>query len=97
MIGLAILASSFLIKSSLDTAGQYEFKQEGPVFLRFNKTKGDLCFTGIAPGGKFATDSWVCLQGDIVKDGEVIPNGLQTPSEETGKTKVTKESNGAKK
>jgi len=72
VIGLAAIVSVNLLKGPISNKNQFEFKQEGPVFLRFNKYNGDLCYTGIGPNGKFVTDAWLCLEGDKTRAGETL-------------------------
>lgn len=75
IVGLSAIVCANLIKTGAQNShDQFEFKQEGPVFLRFNKSKGDLCYTGIGPNGKFVTSSWMCMDGDKTKDAEIMTN-----------------------
>ncbi|MDJ0625020.1 MAG: hypothetical protein QNJ31_01475 [Candidatus Caenarcaniphilales bacterium] len=71
ILGFCLIFSAFLIKGS-DKNVKYVLKQEGPVFIRFSQASGELCYTGIGPNGKFITDSWLCLSGNKVKEGEAI-------------------------
>lgn len=89
VIGLSILGSSFMLKEGIINKNHFEFKQEGPVFIRFNKNNGEMCYTGLAPDGKFATESWLCMAGNKVKEGEAID--LQKPSKTDSSSKTKKE------
>ncbi len=75
ILGLSAIVCANLVKSGMQNSqSQFEFKQEGPVFLRFNKNKGDICYTGLGPNGKFVTDSWLCMDGDKIKEAEIMIN-----------------------
>lgn len=70
-LGVSLVLSIVLLKGPLESR-KFEFRQEGPVFIRFNRANGEMCYTGLAPNGKFATESWLCMAGDKTKAGEFI-------------------------
>jgi hypothetical protein len=82
LLGVSIISSVAILKEPIASKNQYEIKQEGPVFIRFSKRSGELCYTGLAPNGKFATQSWICMDGENTKEGE----GLKLPSQEESGT-----------
>jgi hypothetical protein len=101
-LGICLIISVVLLKGPLNNH-KFELKQEGPVFIRFDRGSGELCYTGLAPNGKFATETWLCMAGDKVKAGEAIKlpsredletldqiKKSQTPKKPT-KTKTTKQ------
>ncbi|HEY9886261.1 MAG TPA: hypothetical protein V6C96_03265 [Vampirovibrionales bacterium] len=73
LIAIAILGSVCLLKSDFKNKDQYTFQQLSPmpIFLRFNKSNGTICYTAIGDG-KFLTDSWRCLDGSKVQEAEVM-------------------------
>ena len=97
VIGLAAVVSVNLLKEPLTHKNQFEFKQEGPVFLRFNKSSSELCFTGIGPNGRFVTDAWLCMQGDKTKAGEVIQPSDGENTTSTGSKKDSQKDKDLKK
>ncbi|MDX1919824.1 MAG: hypothetical protein SFU25_03710 [Candidatus Caenarcaniphilales bacterium] len=74
ILGISIITSVCLLRGPIKTKDQFDFKQEGPIFIRFNKAKGDLCYTGIGPNGKFVTDAWICIDGSKTKAGDEVEN-----------------------
>ncbi len=50
----------------------FDLRQEGPVFIRFDRSNGELCYTGLAPNGRFATEAWLCMPGEKTKEGESL-------------------------
>ncbi len=98
ILGLSAIVCTNLVKSSIqNNQSQFEFKQEGPVFLRFNKNKGDICYTGLGPNGKFVTDAWLCMDGDKTREAEIMTNSpFQNGNPEAPKSN-TKKSNSTDK
>lgn len=98
ILGLSAILCTNLIKSGMQNSqSHFEFKQEGPVFLRFNKNKGDICYTGLGPNGKFVTDAWLCMDGDKTREAEIMTNSpFQNSSPEASKPN-TKKSNSTDK
>ena len=90
VIGLSILGSVLLIKDNLTDKSRFEFKQEGPVFIRFNKQEGEMCYTGLAPNGKFATETWLCMAGDKTKEAKSIDFSAQNKDNSQTKKKAKK-------
>jgi hypothetical protein len=74
VLGFSLITGICILGKSIKNSGQYEFKQEGPIFLRYNKVAGDMCYTVIGQTGKFMTDSWICMAGNKIKSGDKVDN-----------------------
>jgi hypothetical protein len=69
ILGLSTIGTAALLKKTPTQAEKFELRQEGPVFVRFDKSSGQLCYTGIAPNGHFIAETWLCMNGTRAKQG----------------------------
>ncbi len=91
ILGLSTIGTAALLKKTPSQAEKFELRQEGPVFVRFDKSSGQLCYTGIAPNGHFIADTWLCMNGSRAKQGLSIPTpeSAESTNESTNSNNLT--------